>query len=187
MENKRALFFWVVVILAGVGLISYSYFFRPGDGTVTPTAGPDLTVSPILDQSPTSSPRPNMKETEEPFLGLRGITSPATCQISGEANFSSPDSFSSNTKISWQNVDSQGRLIKWHISPKDDLAIGPNLFANLIIPNGQYDNFTIRLPEKPVAKAYLVTASVTYGQIIKGDVKVKEVNCTGQVKVNLNF
>ena len=188
MENKKNLIFWGIIILVGVGLITYGYFIKSVrySGLITPTLSPDA------DQSPTPSPTPRptiplASPTAEPFLGPGGIISPANCQIQGETNFTSKDTFSSDTKISWQNIDSQGRLIKWHLNPKDSLAIGPNLFANLIVPNGEYSNFTIRLPENPIAKSYILTASVTYGQIVNEDVKVKEVNCTGQAKVNLNF
>ena len=182
MEDKKTLIFWGFIVLAGMVLVLYSYFTRPArySGSDTPIVSPNVSLSP----SPTTSASP----TEELFLGLGGIKSPATCQVDGEINFSSKNSFiSKDSKISWQNVDSQGRLIKWHISPKDDLAIGPNLFGNLIIPNGEYSNPTVRLPENPISKTYLLTASITYGQIIQGNVKVKEVNCTGQVKVNLGF
>ncbi|OGN10067.1 MAG: hypothetical protein A3J46_06910 [Candidatus Yanofskybacteria bacterium RIFCSPHIGHO2_02_FULL_41_11] len=170
LKNKN-LIIWVVVAVAGAGLILYSYFSKQAEN-------PESTATPL----PTASP------TEEPFSGLHGIKSPATCQVGGEINFSSSDTFSSNgSKISWQNVDSQGRLINWHISPRDDLKIGPNIFANLSVPNGEYQNLTVRLPENPTSKIYALTASVTYGQFIKGDLKVKETNCTGQIKVNLNF
>lgn len=180
MKNKKNLIFWGVVATTGVGLILYSYFSRPAQQGGQPT-GPDIV------QSPTPNLTSMPVSTKEPFIGLNGIKAPAVCQISGEANFTDQKTYSSNTKISWQNIDSQGRLINWRISPKDDLAIGPNIFASLQVPNGEYENLTVSLPDNPIFKTYLLTASVTYGQIIQGDVKVKEANCTGQVKVNLNF
>ncbi|MEK7121102.1 MAG: hypothetical protein AAB857_00165 [Patescibacteria group bacterium] len=182
MENKKNLIFWGAIAIVGVGLILYGYFLRPVRDEEQPN-NPDIVQSPI--PTPTLTPVP--ASTKEPFSGLNGIKAPATCQISGETNFTDLKSYSSNTKISWQNIDSQGRLINWRISPKDDLAIGPNIFANLTVPSGEYENLTVRLPENPISKTYLLTVSVTYGQIIQGDVKVKEVNCTGQIKINLNF
>lgn len=191
MNNKYYLIISLVALTA-LGL----YFFDPsGDfksetgsddksATANPTTGPNQTVLPGAVGS--LGPKPVI--TEEPFLGLNNIKEPATCQIGGEINFSASDSFSSaDSRISWQNVDSQGRLIKWRVAPSDNLAIGPNLFANLAVPSGQYHNLTVRLPDRPIAKNYILTASITYGQIIQGDVKVKETDCTGQVKVNLNF
>lgn len=189
MENKKKLIFWGGVIIVGLGLILYSYFSRPVQNERQLT-NPDIVQSPIPTPTPTSVLTPTLSapvSTEEPFRGLNGIKTPATCQISGEINFTDPKSYSSNTKISWQNVDSQGRLINWHISPQEDLAIGPNIFANLTVPNGEYENITVHLPDNPTSKTYLLTLSVTYGQIIQEDVKVKEVSCIGQIKVNLNF
>lgn len=189
MQNKKNLIFWGIVALVGAGLVLYGYVSR----SVKYTERPDLNIIQLppetdlieSDNTPTPTPRP--VPTETPFLGLHGIKTPATCQVSGEAEFSGSGLYSSNTKLSWQNVDSQGRLINWRISPQDNLAIGPNIFANLTVPDGEYENLTIRLPENHVSKNYLLTASITYGQIIQGDVKVKEVNCTGQAKINLNF
>lgn len=186
MNNKKNLVFLGVVALIGAGIL-YVYFSRPVKDSGLSADIADINV--VQSPTPTSTPQPALSPTkEEPFSGLHGIKSPATCQVGGEIDFSSKDLFSSNgSKISWQNVDSQGRLINWHISPKDNLAIGPNIFGNLDVPNGEYENLTVRLPESPVAKSYLLTASVTYGQFIQGDLKVKEVNCTGQVRVNLTF
>lgn len=198
MENKKNFVFWgVMAVLIIGGLIAVVYFTKPAgnvEQTVEPTNSPGTIQS--SSPAPISTPTPTIIPTKsnnpattikEPFIGPNGIKTPATCQVSGKAEFFDPGSYSSNTKISWQNVDSQGRLINWRISPNDNLAIGPNLFANLIVPDGQYDNLTIRLPENPVSKTYLLTASVTYGQFVAGDLKVKEVNCSGQAEVRINF
>ena len=180
MENNKNLIFWGGVIVVGISLVLYIYFSRPVRQGEQPISSDDVqSPVPISTSTPVS--------TKEPFAGLNGIKVPATCQISCEINFTDSKSYSSNTKISWQNIDSQGRLINWHISPQGDLAVGPNIFANLTVPNGEYESITIRLPENLTPKTYLLTTSVTYGQIIQGDVKIKEVNCTGQIKVNLNF
>lgn len=192
LKNKKNLVFWGVVALIGAGLIFYGY-----SKSVRHTERPDSDIIQLPSEtneintteelSGTPIPTPRLTPTETPFLGLHGIKTPATCQISGEAEFSSPGLYSSNTKLSWQNVDSQGRLINWRVSPEDELAIGPNIFANLTVPDGEYENLTIRLPENPVSKNYLLTVSITYGQIVQDDVKIREANCSGQVQVNLNF
>ena len=195
MENKKNFIFLVGAAVLGLGLILVIYFAKPGgyvEQTTELTVGPDVVQSstPMPTFTPALIPAPTIKPTavvEEPFVGPNGIKSPATCQVTGEVEFSDPVSYSSDTKLSWQNVDSQGRLINWRISPNDGLAIGPNIFANLTVPDGQYENLTIRLPENPISKTYLLTVSITYGQFIDGDLKVKEVNCSGQAKVNLSF
>ncbi len=192
MKNNKNLILSGLVVLAGLGLLAwYGYSSRSNSGNldlVLPTnqVTPGYTSLP----SPKATPRPSVPvtATPEPFLGLNGVTSPATCQVGGEIRFTAVDSFLSlDSKISWQHIDSRGRLIKWHISPDDKLAVGPNIFESLPLPDGQYQNLTVRLPENPISKHYFLTASVTYGQFVKGNLEVKETNCTGQVKVNLNF
>lgn len=189
LNRKQNLIFWTSLMLVGVGLVFYRYFWGLPQGEETTVSGtPEAGLMADFTPLPTFQPLVQESLTPEPFLGLNGIKASATCQVNGEISFFSPDTFSSvNSQISWQNVDSQGRLINWRVDPADSLFVGPNIFANLDVPEGQYGNLTIRLPEEPVAKKYLLTASITYGQIIQGDVKVKEVNCTGQVKVNLDF
>lgn len=199
MRNTKSLILWGIVAVGIIGLVFYVYLSKNDNNSVSTTV-PDVTESPTPAPTPrpdltsstnsgqASSPQATPLSTEEPFSGLHGIKSPATCQISGEINFLDKNTFSTkDSKISWQNVDSQGRLINWRISPQDNLKIGPNIFANLTIPDGQYENLTVRLPENPISKNYLLATSITYGQFIQGDLKIKEVNCTGQVKVNLNF
>lgn len=192
--NKNFILWGLIVLTSSVGLLVwYGYFITsdlslPGHDVILPTN--EATPSETLMPSPEVTPRPSapVSSTQEPFLGLNGVTSPATCQVGGEVRFTATDSFLSlDSKISWQNIDSRGRLIKWRISPDDKLAVGPNIFESLPLPDGQYENLTVRLPEKPVSKNYLLTASVTYGQFVKGNLEVKETSCTGQVKVNLNF
>lgn len=199
MKNAKNLILLGIIAVGIVGLAFYVYLSRKDNDSVsttapnvvqslTPIPSPRLDSTSSTSSGQASSPQATPSSTEEPFSGLHGIKLPATCQVGGEINFPDKNTFSTrDSKISWQNVDSQGRLINWRISPRDNLKIGPNIFANLAVPDGQYENLTVRLPENPVAKNYLLTASVTYGQFIQGDLKVKEVTCSGQVKVNLNF
>lgn len=204
MFGKQNLIFLGGTLLIITGLVWYIYFFKPegnidnidivDDSNIVLPNVSNVFESPIVSPMPAiiipkETPRPSPKlETPEPFVGLNGIKSPATCQVYGEVEFISSDLFiSKESKISWQNIDSRGRWIKWHVSPADDLSVGPNIFESLPIPEGQYQNLTVRLPEKPISKSYLLTASVTYGQFVKGNLEVKEANCTGTVRVNLNF
>lgn len=195
MKINKDFILWGFVVLAGLvgSLAWYGYFITsdlsvPGPDLILPTN--EATPSETLMPSPEVTPRPSVpvSSTQEPFLGLNGVTSPATCQVGGEVEFTASDSFrSKGSKISWQNIDSRGRLIKWHVSPDDKLAVGPNIFESLSLPSGQYENLTVSLPKTPKSKNYILTASVTYGQFVKGNLEVKETNCSGQVKVILNF
>ena len=196
MKHNKNLILIGLVVLIGLGLLVwYGYFVKQktgGSELVLPTNQPipteTSTSSPEFTLQPPPFPSVSITITPEPFLGLNGVTSPATCQVGGEVRFTSADSFLSlGSKISWKNIDSRGRLIKWQVSPKDNLAVGPNIFESLPLPDGQYENLTVRLPEKPISKSYILTASVTYGQFIKENLEIKETNCTGQGKVKLNF
>ncbi len=202
LKSKKNLIFWGAILLIGAGLILYSYFEQysntevvlptvpgnPEENSTNNQKQSDATPLPFPSPTPRPLPLVPVVSTQEPFLGLNGVKSPATCQVGGEVRFISADSFLSlDSKISWQNIDSYGRLIKWDISPKDELAVGPNIFESLPLPNGEYQNLTVRLPEKPVTKNYTLTARVTYGQFVKGNLEIKETDCAGQVKVNLNF
>ena len=196
MDNRKNIIFWGSILAIGAGLIVYDFFRPDFSGNISPKSTDEIIsqATPTASREQAVGPRPTPRSlapilpTTEPFLGLSGIKAPATCQIGGEVEFLSSDTFASkNTKISWQNIDSRGRLIKWRVSPEDKLAVGPNIFESLPLPDGEYQNPTVHLPENPVSKNYLLTASVTYGQFIGGDLKVKEANCTGQIKVNLNY
>lgn len=176
MRNKN-LYFWGVVLLAGIGLLVYGFLARPR--VVVPSPTPTPTPVPSI-----SSPLP----TSSGFVGPTGLKSPASCTIAGEITYLEKGIYASteDAKITWKNQDSSGRLIKWRSEPKDQLVIGPNLFANLNIPSGSW-GITVGLPEKPTAKEYTLLASITYGQLINGNVEVKETACAGTVKVKLNF
>lgn len=120
-------------------------------------------------------------------MGLTGLKEPASCTVGGSIDFLSRNIFSSkDAKITWKNVDIQSRQIHWTITPNDGLAIGPNIFANLKVPEGS-EVLTVGLPANPKAKTYKLTASVTYGEFVNGNVVVKETACTGSVAVRLKY
>lgn len=182
LKNKN-LYFWGVILLVGVVLLVYGSVSRP-EILRTPTPSPSVTDTPEF----SATPNVQATATPEKFESFVGLKEPASCLIAGEITYLDKNTYSptDNTLISWRNVDSTGRLINWRSVPADNLAIGPNIFANLDIPDGDY-GITVGLPEKPVAREYLLYASITYGQLIKGNVEVKEVACSGFTKVKLNF
>lgn len=179
MRNKN-IYFWGVVLLAGVVLLIYGSVVRPG---VAPSPTSATVVRNSLEPSTAVIVSPRGE-----FIGPTGLKSPANCVIGGEIVYIDRSIYSSTDEamITWKNQDSSGRLIKWRSEPKDQLSIGPNLFANLNIPDGSW-RISVGLPAEPVAKEYTLWASVTYGQLVNGNVEVKEVACTGATKVKLNF
>ncbi len=186
MKNSNV-YMWAVIFLAGIALLVYGSISRPEIlrmPTYSPKATSTSEFSPIVNGTPPAKVSPS----PEKFESFAGLKAPASCLVAGEVTYLDKKIYSStdNARISWKNVDSTGRLIKWRSEPADNLAIGPNIFANLDIPDGDY-GISIGLPEKPVAKEYILFASVTYGQLINGNVEVKETACSGFTKVKLNF
>ena len=86
--------------------------------------------------------------------------------------------------FTYKGVDHPGRLINWTVSPDDGLAIGPNLFAQLPLPDGE-SLVGISLPENPKYKRYELTALITYGRLIDGNMKVFTKQCAGKTTVVL--
>lgn len=176
---KKSLYIWGTVFVAGMILLIYGAVSRPNDLPPTPTGTATLFPSVMISPTPIGTAG---------FVGPTGLKSPASCTIAGEITYLDKNIYSStdNAMITWNNQDSTGRLVKWRSEPKDQLSIGPNLFANLDIPDGSW-RLSVGLPVNPVAKEYTLFASITYGQLINGNVEVKEVACTGVTKVKLNF
>lgn len=175
MNNR--IVFWVIIFAIGVGLIVFSQVFRDKPGTAvnfpspTPTASPDVSKIP----SPTYSNAivPNLP--------------PATCQISGKIRFIDKDLYETiGAKISYQNIDDVIRQIIWRPNPDDGvLAIGPNLFEQLPIPNGE-KAVGAALRENPTSDVYTLTAVVTYGiKLPSGAVEEKEAVCSGIITVEM--
>ncbi len=197
MSSKKEIILWVLVAAIGVTVIGYGSWSRPvkyvENGKPIETVSPSVSVSPFSSPTakpkatsiPTSTPVPMPIPTPTGFVGPTGLKMPASCIVGGEIEFMEKNiSASREAKISWKNVDMHGRLIKWAIEPEDELVVGPNLFANLPVPDGS-EGLTVKLPESPKAKTYFLTATITYGQMEKGAVVVKEVKCSGQVKIIL--
>ena len=189
MSGKREIILWVLAATIGVAVIGYGSWSRPvkyvKNGEPVETVSPSVSISPF--SSPTAKPKATSSPISTPaptgFVGPTGLKAPASCIVGGEIEFMEKNiSASREAKISWKNVDMHGRLIKWATEPEDELVVGPNLFANLPVPDGS-EGLTVRLPESPKAKTYFLTATITYGQMEKGAVVVKEVKCSGQIKI----
>lgn len=190
MKEKYAVFAGIFVLLVILALWSRGFLGSAPAGlpetSLSPVLTPGISASPTLSAAPvrTVSPSPS---PSSPFRGLTGLTKPGSCILSGEIEFIEPHLYESkNAKISWSNIDSHGRLINWKISPDDKLAVGPNIFEILQIPDGEAA-ITIGLPKDPKAKQYHLTASVTYGEIINDRTVMSEVGCSGSVSVKVGY
>ena len=175
MSNKVI---WIIVLAAGTGLIISANIFRdkPSDNVsqVSSTPLASETVSPSL--NPSASPRP-----------ISPVQVPAACQITGQIVFLNKNLYENkNAKIVYQNVDDVIRQIYWKSDPDDGvLAIGPNLFEELPLPDGER-NIGVALNKETAVKNYTLTASITYGaRNVRGIVEERIANCTGKVLVRM--
>ncbi len=174
MPNR--LIFWIVVLAAGVGLLILANTFR--DELPNPNSISQATPSPS--ESATPSLGPSIPPLPE------GNTSPATCQLAGEIRFINENLYETRgAKIAYQNVDDETRQIFWKSEPNDGvLVIGPNLFENLVIPNGERE-IGVVLKEQPTVQNYTLTASITYGvKNLNGDIESRIANCSGTINVD---
>lgn len=171
--------------MVAIGLI---WFFGISKEGAAPTSSPDSTPSTSSGQasSPQASPTAT-KPTVSQSPDVLNKYPPAECQLTGSITFISPRLYENkDANIIYKNIDSVARHIIWTISPNDDLAVGPNLFANLPLPDGVED-VTVSLPDNPKSKNYILTAKVTYEVFINRNLEIKESSCTGQIPIKINY
>lgn len=118
----------------------------------------------------------------------------ASCELKGEIKYLNSKTYDNqDAMFIYRGVDNPGRNVIWTVSPKDDILIGPNIFSNIPIPNGE-SLLGISLPKNPIAKRYELTAKIQYGRLVdeKGDfvfaggtVKNFEKQCKGKTVVVL--
>ncbi len=177
MSHKVIL--WIIVLVAGIGLIISANIFQD-KFLSNPTS--QTTPTPSSSESPSLTPAPSPSSSPKSSANIA-----ATCQLSGEIRFISKDLYETiGAKIVYQNVDDKIRQIYWKSNPADGtLTVGPNLFENLAIPNGQSD-VGVALVKKSTIKTYTLTASITYGiKRADGFVEEREAQCSGSTKVTM--
>jgi hypothetical protein len=191
--NKILLAIVVVVLLAGViywlnsgnkNNINSGNLALPSSNLSLPSTSPS--VSPLkTSKNPSVSPPLNSGGIQD-TVPYSQLTKAAECGIKGNINFVSQSMAQDNASLNYTGIDSPTRQIYWHISPQDDLKVGPNLVASLKIPDDS-SQVIVTLPEYPKAKKYILTTSITYGRQVGQDVKVSTTDCSGQIEVNLNY
>ena len=191
---KKNILFWA--FLLGLAVVIWAGYRQksnqPASILLQPTVLPSLspTPSPTPDLNPGTKKASNNKTPKSPARNAPPydvLTKPATCQIGGQIKFLSPTIAEHlNTYLIFTGIDSPARLFKWHVAPIDRLDVGPNLTASIKLPDGK-ELINVVLPEKPIAANYKLTASMTYGRLVNGDIKVYEVQCDGQTEVVLPF
>lgn len=202
---KKPIFILVVIGIIIAGAIIF-YFARNNSGDLSAFSSPTPSISVNFSPSPSSNPRPAPKPsvsatpdnsgTNLPTGGQDLVSSPvpwdklsgeASCELKGEIKYESmsPRVYDNQDAIfTYKGVDHPGRLINWVVSPNDGLSIGPNLFAHLSLPDGE-SLIGVSLPENPKYKRYELTASITYGRLVDGNVKIYTKQCSGKTTVVL--
>ncbi len=177
--NKSLIILFIVI---GAGLLLMANIFRDKPGDDDPNLTPGQTES-----SPSLSPTPVASSTPSISLSSTPLSKAATCQISGEIKYVGPNIYETKAAlIKYQNVDDNIRQIFWTSNPADGaLAVGPNLFEELKIPNGEAE-VGVDLRKTTNVKSYTLTARINYGQRdANGVVQVKETKCSGLIKVTM--
>lgn len=169
---------WIVILAAGAGLLILANTFRDQ----LPNPGDISQITP----SPSESPSPSPSFSPAPSSPKSNTSIPATCQLSGEIVFINQNFYETKgAKIVYQNVDDKIRQIYWKSEPDDQvLAVGPNLFQELPLPNGERE-IGVVLKGKTTVENYTLTASITYGiKQPSGATEVKIADCSGKINID---
>jgi len=197
----------VVILIVGIFLIGFYVWTSDILRTSDVINSPEPSVSPEASSSPisTPTPRPNITRTPTPsgngqtsFIGETVpwslLLSDASCELKGEIKFLNHNSYDNqDTLFIYKGIDHPGRNIFWTVTPQDNISVGPNIFSNIPIPNGEH-LLGIVLPDNPKSKRYEITAKVQYARQVDaqgnfvtagGNVKLFEKQCDGKTVVVL--
>ncbi len=118
----------------------------------------------------------------------------ASCELKGEIKFLNHNTYDNQDALfTYKGVDHPGSLVFWTVTPQDDISIGPNIFSNIPIPNGD-SLLGIVLPENPKSKQYEITATIQYRRQVDakgnfvtegGNIKTFQKQCVGKTTVIL--
>lgn len=168
---RKNIFIWIIILAVGLGLLVFA------------NAGRLRLFKPQAPKAEGTPKTPiNVQYTPSLWETLKG---PATCVLKGEIKYITKNTYNNQDALfTYKGVDHPGRNIKWTVAPADDLTVGPNIFDRMVLPDGK-SLLGIVLPENPIAKKYTLTASVDYGRLVDGAVKVSEQKCSGKTTIVL--
>ena len=117
--------------------------------------------------------------SREPSVG-------ASCKLKGTLQYTDASTYRhEGDLLAYRGVDHESRLIFWKMTPQDDLRVGPNIFDRLSLPDGETMIF-VSLPENPVAREYVLTASISYGLLgDDGVLRDYTTQCKGKTTIKL--
>ncbi len=171
------------LLIAGLILAGFLIFFFGGN-----FSGPN---PELVQTSPTPSGTVLVNSTAPTVTPIQkratsNALKTAACQLSGGIRFIEENLYETKgAKISYQNVDDRIRQIIWRSEPDDGaLIVGPNLFEELEIPNGERE-VGVSLTKTATARDYILTARITYGFQENGRLEVRSADCSGKVTVTM--
>ena len=148
-----------------------------------------LPANPSPSKSSTSStPKPLAQPTQElseQTLRWNQLTGEAYCELTGEIKYLNSNTYDNqDARFIYRGIDHPSRGIVWVVSPNDGLDIGPDIFAQMPLPDG-ISLIGVSLPETQYYKKYELTASINYGRLVDGNIKVYTKQCVGKTIVVL--
>ena len=183
--NKKLL-----IILAGLVVLGVAYFIfsdkKELDVPVSPT--PTSTSIPTTTSSPSKSPITKVPlpsgDGRTSFVGepvpWHLLLADASCELKGEIKYLDKSTYDNqDARFIYNGIDSPARNVLWTVSPSDSILVGPNIFSNIPIPNGQ-SLLGISLPQNPISKRYELTAKIQYVRLV--DAKGNFVSTGGTFK-----
>ncbi|TSC91548.1 MAG: hypothetical protein CEN90_346 [Parcubacteria group bacterium Licking1014_17] len=174
-------------------MIIAAYFSKeeqnPAEESPNPSAIISFSTPPKPDsKSPSPAPTSPRPMPTVPVNTMIGNLPAAICSISGIITYISPNTYqSTNAKISYKNIDHPSRLVYWDIKPRADFDVGPNIFSGLKIPDGEHDITATMKKDIAPYKQYSLTARVTYGKFVNGDLKIFESQCSGETIISIAY
>ncbi|MFH1769166.1 MAG: hypothetical protein ABH833_00680 [Parcubacteria group bacterium] len=191
MNTKTTILLGILVLL----ILGFVVFWDNGESVESPSPEVSESVSPEPSDTaePTASPIGGVipaptKETS--VLPRPPATDFAQCSLGGELVFKEQHlAVNKSAVLEYSDVDSISRHIIWKITPDsgEEIDIGPNLFAGLVLPDGE-ENITVVFYDEPKHDSYKLTAKVTYGVLVNGeDVEVREADCSGKTSIDIDY
>ena len=206
----------VVILVAGLFFVGFyiwtSNILQAPDvvNYPEPSVSPTVSSPPILRPSPGATEgavRPNVTKVPVPLPTGNGQTSfvgetvpwslllaDASCELKGEIKFLDHNTYDNQDALFvYKGIDHPGRNVFWTVTSQDDISVGPNIFSNIPIPNGE-SLLGVILPDSPKYKRYEIAAKIQYGRLVDtrgnfvtegGYVKLFEKQCDGKTIVVL--
>jgi hypothetical protein len=109
------------------------------------------------------------------------------CELKGEIIFYRGDNVYSQASggFLYRDVGDPHSLVRWTITPKEDVAIGPNMFSSLPLPDGEDTTTLLFANGLPEYDTYTIHASIDYPAWDGEKTIIRNVVCGGEIHLNV--